>query len=50
MGLRQYFPKQSPLDLVSQHEVNLAISEMNHHPRKSLNYRNPWEVFFEMFE
>jgi IS30 family transposase len=46
--LRQYFPKQSPLDTVSQHELDLAISEMNHRPRKSLNYKTPWEVFFEM--
>lgn len=46
--LRQYFPKQSPLDTVSQHELDLVISEMNHRPRKSLNYKTPWEVFFEM--
>ena len=48
IALRQYFPKQSPLDTVSQHELDLAISEMNHRPRKSLNYKTPWEVFFEM--
>jgi IS30 family transposase len=46
--LRQYFPKQSPLDTVSQRELDVAISEMNHRPRKSLNYKTPWEVFYEM--
>lgn len=46
--LRQYFPKKTRLDTVTQHEVDFAIHEMNHRPRKSLNYKTPWEVFFEM--
>lgn len=43
--LRQYFPKQSPLDKVTQHEADMAVSALNNRPRKSLNYRTPWEVF-----
>jgi len=46
--LRQYFPKKTRLDTLTQHEVDFAIHEMNHRPRKSLNYKTPWEVFFEM--
>jgi len=46
--LRQYFPKQSPLDKVSQHEADRAVNALNNRPRKSLNYRTPWEVFNEM--
>lgn len=46
--LRQYFPKQSALDNVTQAQVNQAIDEMNHRPRKLLDYKTPWEVFFEM--
>jgi IS30 family transposase len=46
--LRQYFPKQSRLDTVTQQELDKATNEMNHRPRKSLNYRTPWEVFFEL--
>jgi IS30 family transposase len=46
--LRQYFPKQSPLDAVSQYELDTAITEMNHRPRKSLNYKTPCEIFYEM--
>jgi IS30 family transposase len=43
--LRQYFPKKSPLNTVSQAQVNLAIDEMNHRPRKSLGYKTPWQFF-----
>lgn len=46
--LRQYFPKKTRLDTVTQQEVDLAINEMNRRPRKTLNYQTPWEVFFKM--
>ena len=46
--LRQYFPKQSPLDKVTQHEADLAVSALNNRPRKLLNYRTPWEVFNDL--
>ena len=46
--LRQYFPKQSPLDKVTQHEADLAVNALNNRPRKLLNYRTPWEVFNEL--
>lgn len=43
--LRQYFPKQMPLDAVTQSEVDAAINALNHRPRKTLDYKTPWEVF-----
>lgn len=43
--LRQYFPKRSPLDSVDKREVDQAVGELNHRPRKTLGYRTPWEVF-----
>lgn len=46
--LRQYFPKHQPLDQVTQDDVNKALAGLNHRPRKSLNYKTPWEVFCEM--
>lgn len=46
--LRQYFPKRSPLDKVEKQDVDNAISELNHRPRKTLGYRTPWEVFKEL--
>lgn len=46
--LRQYFPKPSPLDNVTQQELGAATNEMNRRPRKSLNYQTPLEVFFNI--
>ena len=43
--LRQYFPKSTNLRKVTQHEVNDAVYELNHRPRKCLQYRTPHEVF-----
>lgn len=44
--LRQYFPKDSSLLEVTHDEVNDAIYQLNHRPRKCLDYRTPHEVFF----
>ena len=44
--LRQYFPKDTNLLLVSQDEVNDALYKLNHRPRKCLGYRTPHEVFY----
>lgn len=44
--LRQYFPKDTNLLLVSQDEVNDAVYKLNHRPRKCLGYRTPHEVFY----
>ncbi|WP_370690751.1 transposase [Methylicorpusculum sp.] len=46
--LRQYFPKLQPLDQVTQAHVNKALAGLNHRPRKTLNYKTPWEVFCKM--
>ena len=45
--LRQYFPKGMPLGNVMQKEIDRAINEINHRPRKRLNYLTPYEVFYE---
>ena len=46
--LRQYFPKAKPLDQVTQVDANKALAGLNHRPRKTLNYKTPWEVFCKM--
>jgi transposase, IS30 family len=46
--LRQYFPKNQPLDYVTQEDANQAVVALNHRPRKNLNYETPWEVFCKM--
>ena len=43
--LRQYFPKGSNFATVTQKDVSRAIRELNHRPRKRLNYLTPYEVF-----
>lgn len=44
--LRQYVPKGSDLTQLSLEEVQAIESAMNHRPRKCLDYRTPFEVFY----
>jgi IS30 family transposase len=46
--LRQYFPKNLPLNQVDQVDANSALVGLSNRPRKKLNYKTPWEVFCEM--
>ncbi|MCZ6799277.1 MAG: IS30 family transposase, partial [Nitrospirae bacterium] len=45
--LRQYFPKEIPLDKVSTEVVNAVVEAMNHRPRKCLGFHTPWECVHE---
>jgi len=45
--LRQYFPKGMVFAGITQEEVDRAVAEINHRPRKRLHYRTPYEVFYE---
>ena len=44
--IRQYFPKDRDLTTVTKYEIEQAMDNLNHRPRKSLGYRTPYEVFF----
>jgi transposase, IS30 family len=44
--LRQYFPKDRDFSTITQEEIDYAVNEMNHRPRKTLGFRTPHEVFF----
>jgi IS30 family transposase len=44
--LRQFFPKQTNLKLVKPEALEKAVALINHRPRKSLDYRTPYEVFY----
>lgn len=44
--LRQYFPKPRNLQTVTASEVHLAQQRLNLRPRKCLDFRTPFEVFF----
>lgn len=46
--LRQYFPKKTNLKAVSPEQVQAAVDQLNHRPRKCLGYRTPYEVFYKL--
>ena len=43
--VRQYFPKDTDFASVSDEEVDLVIQKLNMRPRKSLDFKTPFEVF-----
>ncbi|NJS35532.1 MAG: IS30 family transposase [Brachymonas sp.] len=46
--LRQYFPKGSNMQDLTEQEVQAAVDRLNHRPRKCLGWRTPHEVFFDL--
>lgn len=44
--VRQYFPKNQELSKIMDFQVDRAMTLINHRPRKRLDYRTPYEVFF----
>lgn len=44
--IRRLVPKKSSLENVSQNQLQSFISNLNHMPRKCLNYKTPYEVFY----
>ena len=48
LGLvRQYLPKQSDFTNVSQADLETIMDKLNHRPRKCLDFRSPFQVFFQ---
>lgn len=47
--IRQYIPKRSEFDNISKEEIVTIQNRLNHRPRKSLNYKTPFEVFMKEF-
>jgi IS30 family transposase len=45
--IRQYFPKGSSFEGITDVQVEEVMYRLNHRPRKGLNYQTPFEVFFE---
>ena len=46
--IRQYFPKGQDLTAVSEAEIEYVMNQLNHRPRKTLGFRTPYEVFFNI--
>ena len=44
--LRQYFPKSRDLTTVPEPEIDHAMNQLNHRPRKTLDFKTPYEVLF----
>ena len=44
--IRQYLPKKTDFTQISKEEVTTIQDKLNHRPRKVLNFRTPYEVFF----
>ena len=44
--LRQFFPKGTNLKIAKPEELQKAVDMLNNRPRKSLDYRTPFEVFY----
>jgi IS30 family transposase len=45
--LRQFFPKGTSFATLTQEDVDRAVHNLNHRPRKRLNYLTPYEVFVQ---
>ena len=45
--VRQYLPKQSDFTNVSQADLETIMDKLNHRPRKCLDFRSPFQVFFQ---
>jgi transposase, IS30 family len=45
--VRQYIPKKRDLADVSNQELDNIMHKLNHRPRKCLDFKSPFEVFFE---
>lgn len=44
--IRQYLPKKTDFTKISKEEITIIQDKLNHRPRKVLNYKTPYEVFF----
>lgn len=44
--LRQWIKRTTDLDKLGKQELQLLENRLNHRPRKCLNYRTPFEVFY----
>ena len=46
--LRRFFPKNMSFKGLTQNDVDEAVDKLNNMPRKSLGYRTPYEIFYEL--
>ena len=44
--IREFYPKSTNFRIVKEEDFQKVVNLINHRPRKSLDYRTPYEVFF----
>ena len=44
--IRQYFPKGTNFNDITNNDLAFVLKKLNHRPRKCLNYQTPHEVFY----
>lgn len=44
--IRRHLPKKTRLSDVSHQKISLIVQDINNTPRKCLNYKTPYEIFF----
>ena len=44
--IRQFAPKKTDFELITQNQLKFYVSLINFRPRKRLNYKTPHEIFF----
>jgi IS30 family transposase len=45
--VRQYIPKHRELESITDNDLLFVTNRLNHRPRKCLDFKTPFEVFFE---
>lgn len=48
--VRQYFPKRTPFDSITEHDLQCVARKLNDRPRKCLGYKTPFEVLSKSCE
>ena len=48
--IREFYPKSTNFKIEKKEDFQKAVDFINHRPRKSLDYRPPYEVFFASSE
>jgi IS30 family transposase len=48
--IREFYPKSTNFKIVKEEDFQRAVDFINHRPRKSSDYRTPYEVFFASSE
>ena len=46
--IRQYIPKGSSFEKLTKKDIQVIENKLNHRPRKSLNWRTPYEAFHDI--